>query len=204
MTGPYFSGQQPAPCGHYYPDVLRLRDEKRRDGAFVRIMDCSYCGKYELPLDARTLDKELARKLEKQGFDIGVKEEEISIVREKELERLSSEAMNKTRAFVALQSILEEAINAGADSVEMEYVTEGLEVTYMFGNRGHGSVLKDKTLESGIIGLIIERAKLQDKSRGVMEWAMGDKAYRIKVEEYESFGESAFRLILEKSKRGRA
>ena len=112
--------------------------------------------------------------------------------------------MNKTRAFAALQSILEGAVNAGADSVELEYVTEGLEVAYMFGNRGMGSVLKDRTLVSGIIGLIIERAKLQDKSRGVMEWASGDKMYRIKVEEYESFGESAFRLILEKSRRGRA
>jgi hypothetical protein len=36
VPGPYFSGQQPSPCGHYYPDVLRLRDEKRQDGAFVR------------------------------------------------------------------------------------------------------------------------------------------------------------------------
>ncbi len=56
MPGPYFSGQQPSPCGHYYPDVLRLRDEKRQNGAFVRILDCSYCGRYEVPLDVQTLD----------------------------------------------------------------------------------------------------------------------------------------------------
>ena len=40
MAGPYFVGQQPSPCGHYYPEVLRLRDEKRKDGSLVRINRC--------------------------------------------------------------------------------------------------------------------------------------------------------------------
>ena len=90
MSGPYFSGQKPSQCGHYYPDVLRLRDEKRHDGTFVRIMDCSYCGRYELELDVRVLGEGLVRKLNKKGFDIGTREEELSKVRKKELERLSS------------------------------------------------------------------------------------------------------------------
>lgn len=90
MPGPYFSGQQPSSCGHYYPDVLRLRDEKRQDGTFVRIMDCSYCGRYELQLDPQTLDQEIVRKLNKKGLDVGTKEDEISEVRKKELGRLSS------------------------------------------------------------------------------------------------------------------
>lgn len=90
MPGPYFSGQQQSSCGHYYPDVLRLRDEKRQDGTFVRIMDCSYCGRYELQLDPQTLDQEIVRKLNKKGLDVGTKEDEISEVRKKELGRLSS------------------------------------------------------------------------------------------------------------------
>jgi hypothetical protein len=90
VAGPYFSEQQPSSCGHYYPDVLRLRDEKRRDGTFVRIVDCCYCGRYELPLDLRTLDKGLIRKLNKKGIDVGVNDEKISEVRQKELARLSS------------------------------------------------------------------------------------------------------------------
>jgi hypothetical protein len=89
MFGPYFKGQQPSSCGHYYPDVLRLRDEKREDGTFVRIVDCRYCGRREFQLDARALDKALVRKLNKKGFDVGTREEEVSIVREKELKRLS-------------------------------------------------------------------------------------------------------------------
>lgn len=92
MPGPYFSGQQPSPCGHYYPDVLRLRDEKRQGGAFVRILDCSYCGRYEAPLDVQTLDNELRRQLDQTGFDIGTREEEISEVRRMELKRLSSKS----------------------------------------------------------------------------------------------------------------
>jgi hypothetical protein len=88
MTGPYFTGQQPSLCGHYYPDVLRLRDEKKEDGTFVRIIDCRYCGRDEFQLDPGALDKELVRKLNKKGLDAGVREEEISEVRKKALERL--------------------------------------------------------------------------------------------------------------------
>lgn len=32
MPGPYFPGQLPSDCGHYYPDVLRVRD----DGASLK------------------------------------------------------------------------------------------------------------------------------------------------------------------------
>ncbi len=90
MPGPYFPGQQPSSCGHYYPDVLRLRDEKRSDGTFVRIIDCTYCGRYERQLDPRTPPRELVRKLNKKGLDVGTGEEEISKIRKKELERLLS------------------------------------------------------------------------------------------------------------------
>jgi hypothetical protein len=47
----------------------------------------------------RTLDKELIRKLNKKGFDVGVKEEKSSEVRKKELERLSSVDENTRERF---------------------------------------------------------------------------------------------------------
>ena len=65
-----------------------MRDERKHDGTFVRIMDCRYCGRYELPLDPRAIDRQLVRKLRRKGFDLGIKEEEISEFRKKELERL--------------------------------------------------------------------------------------------------------------------
>ena len=204
MSGPYFPGQKPSSCGHYYPDVLRLRDEKKKDGTFVRIMDCSYCGRYELPLDARTLDKELVRKLNRKGFAVGIKEGELSQVRKRALDRLFSDDGTNNRAFLPLQSILEGAINDGADSIELEYVDEGLEVTYMFRNRGIGYIVADHVLGKEIIELIVARAKLENRSRGMMDWTHRGKLYRITVVEYESFGESTFKLLLGKPSRKRA
>jgi len=90
MSGPYFEGQQPSPCGHYYPDVLRLRDEKRPDGTFVRILHCTQCGEREFPLDPETLDPSLVKKLNRKGVVAGVREEKLAGVRRKELKRLSS------------------------------------------------------------------------------------------------------------------
>jgi hypothetical protein len=90
MPGPYFSGQQPSACGHYYPDVLRLRDERRPDGTFVRILDCSYCGQYALPLDVKTLDKALVRKLAKHGGEVAIREEELPEVRKQEVAKFAS------------------------------------------------------------------------------------------------------------------
>jgi hypothetical protein len=87
MTGPYFTGQQPSSCGHYYPDVLRLRDEKREDGTFVRIIDCRYCGRYQFQLDPSALDEELVCELNQTGFAIGIREGEVIEVRKKALER---------------------------------------------------------------------------------------------------------------------
>jgi hypothetical protein len=91
LTGPYFPGQVPSTCGHYYPDVLRLRDEKRQDGSFVRVVDCRYCGRLEYSLDEHTVGEGFMRQLNEKGVDVGVREEELAEVRKRELERLSSE-----------------------------------------------------------------------------------------------------------------
>ena len=95
-----------------------------------------------------------------------------------------------------LQQILETAIDCGADSIELEIADGGLEVTYMSGNMGYGELISDHELIGRVICLIIDRAKLENKSRGVMIWTLSGRQYRITVKEYESFGESAFRLKL--------
>ena len=167
-------------------------------------MDCTYCGRYELQLDVRTLAKALIRRLNKKGFDVGTREDELSEVRGKELEKFSTGDYDKERGLQMLQSLLEEAIDGGADAIELEYVAEGLEVTFMVGSSGIGSVVDDRMLAAGIIGLIVERAKLQNKSSGVIDWAYRGKSYKITVAEYESFGESAFKLLLQRPGRKRA
>lgn len=105
---------------------------------------------------------------------------------------------DKHKAQEKLQQILEEAINIGADSIELEYDDGGLEVCYMLGNTGFGTILADRKLIGEIIGLIIDQAKLEHKSRGVLNWMHLGKQYNITVKEYENFGESAYRLILRK------
>ncbi|MBI5030125.1 MAG: hypothetical protein HZB51_06325 [Chloroflexi bacterium] len=107
----------------------------------------------------------------------------------------------KDAAREKLQQILEEAAEGGADSIELEYAPEGLEISTLVGSTGIGNVLDDRMLAREIIGLIIDRAKLENKSRGVMNWILVGKPRNIIVEEYDSFGESAFRLILGKPRR---
>ncbi len=104
------------------------------------------------------------------------------------------------KALEELEQIIGKAINARADSIILEYADEGLEVCYMLGNIGLGSILVDPVLERGIIRLIVDRAKLDNKSKGTMVWAHSGKKYHITVKEYDYFGESAFELILNKAK----
>jgi hypothetical protein len=199
LPGPYFPNQQPAECGHYYPDVLTLRDESRSDGTFVRILDCTYCGQYETLLDPRHLARELVRKLKKTGHDIAVPEDEVVYVRKELFEKMLSG--NKKATSQTLHSLLETAVRRGTETIELEYVNEGLEVTYMSGSFGTGEVIDDRKSIETIIDELVTQAKLEDKSRGKFKWIYNEREYEVRAEEYESFGESAFRLIVRKSKR---
>jgi len=78
----------PPSCGHSYPDVLRLRDEARADGTFVRITDCRHCGRAEIPFPASILAQELRLELEATGSLAGIAEEEIEAVRQRAERRL--------------------------------------------------------------------------------------------------------------------
>lgn len=77
----------PPSCSHTYPDVLRLRDEVRADGTFVRLTDCRYCGRAEIPFPASILAEELRRDLEATGSLPGIGEDEIEVVRQREERR---------------------------------------------------------------------------------------------------------------------
>lgn len=114
---------------------------------------------------------------------------------------MSSKNDRMKKASLTLHSMIEEALQTGADSIELEYVAEGLEVTYVFGDRGIGEIIDNRRVISEIVRELIEQAKLEHQSRGILEWAYGGKSYKIHVEEHESFGESAFRLILTESRR---
>lgn len=51
IGGPYFQGQTPAHCGHYYPDVVLLRDKlELKNNKHIRVLHCVFCGEYSVPL----------------------------------------------------------------------------------------------------------------------------------------------------------
>lgn len=103
----------------------------------------------------------------------------------------------------ALQKILEDALREGAaDTVELEYVDQGLEVCRVFGDTGLGDVLTDHELIGGIISAVVEKAGLETKPRGKMHIHLFGEQHTFIVEEYENFGESSFRLILNEPNRG--
>ena len=77
-------------CVHPYPDLLRLRDERKADGAFVRVLDGAICGRYEIPLDIDQLDQVSRLQLQFLGESIGISEEKVAEIREQRRAELRS------------------------------------------------------------------------------------------------------------------
>ena len=98
-----------------------------------------------------------------------------------------------------LQAYLDEAVEAGADTIILEYVPEGLEVCFMLGDTGAGRILEDSKLAGALMELIGDRAGLGTRTKGRMTWLVHGQPVEIAVEEYDSFGECAFRLKLKKT-----
>ncbi len=98
-------------------------------------------------------------------------------------------------AIEKMQEILDQAIDAGADAVTIEFAKEGgLEVLFVFGNTGIGDIFVEQSLEAEVMTLIYEQSGLEDKSYGVLHWKCHGKSLEFNVEEYESFGETAYKL----------
>jgi len=106
---------------------------------------------------------------------------------------------SKTLAIQKMQEILDQAIDAGAAAITIEFAKEGgLEVLFEFGNTAVGDILVDQTLEADVITLIYERAGLEEKPFGVLHWESQGQNLEIRIEEYDSFGETAYKLTFPK------
>jgi hypothetical protein len=101
---------------------------------------------------------------------------------------------NSEKAFGELVRVLEEAVRAGAGSVGLEYEGRDLLVFHNFGNTGLGASRIAPELQQAVIDAIVNGAGLSRKSRGKMQLQLLGKGYEVIVEEYDSFGESAFTL----------
>lgn len=81
--GPYFTGQKSsAPCGHFYPDVMRMFDFRGNTGACWRVCYCGVC------------KRQFRRKISALAFSetIGVTMRQFEQRRREALERLKERA----------------------------------------------------------------------------------------------------------------
>lgn len=102
---------------------------------------------------------------------------------------------SQTLAIEKIQEMVDQAVGAKADTVTIEYAKEGgLEVFFMTGNTGVGGILVDQTLEMAVMTLIYERAGLEENSYGMLQWESYGQNLEIRVEEFDSFGETAYTL----------
>lgn len=111
---------------------------------------------------------------------------------------MNNNSKKTNRAVEYLDDLLHDAFEVGADTIEFERVPGGLEVCILRAGTGLGRVLKDPKFESELIELIVERAGLEERVHGKLKWKINGQDCVIAVEEYDSFGESCFRLTLGK------
>ena len=99
----------------------------------------------------------------------------------------------------ALRDILDRAVDGGADSIELEYVSEGVEVCFMVGSSGFGQVV-DHDEGQEIISFIVKHAGLERRECGTLQVELHGQPCSIRVKTYDHLGEWAYRLTLPTSK----
>ncbi len=59
--GPYFPGQKSsAPCGHFYPDVMRMFDFRGKTGVYWRVCYCGVCKRhFRCKIDAMAFSEDV-------------------------------------------------------------------------------------------------------------------------------------------------
>ena len=108
---------------------------------------------------------------------------------------------NLAKAFQELVRIMEGAVQAGVASIGLEYKGRELMVFHQAGMLGLGAARIPQELQQDVIEELVKRAGLSRKSRGKMQVSLLGKEYEAVVEEYDSFGESAFTITLKERKK---
>ena len=109
--------------------------------------------------------------------------------------------VENTPAFLELTRILEDSVREGVMSLSLEWKGRELMVFYQAGMVGLGAARISAGLQGAVIEELIGRADLASKTCGKMQMTLLDAEFDIVVEEYDSFGESAFNLTLKERKK---
>jgi hypothetical protein len=105
------------------------------------------------------------------------------------------------KAFQELVRVLEEAVRAGVNSIGLEYKGRELMVFHQARPLGLGAGRIPQEVQQDVIEELVQRAGLSRKSRGKMQVRLLGKEYEAVVDEYDSFGESAYNLTLKERKK---
>ena len=113
--------------------------------------------------------------------------------------------MSDNAAYLELIRVLEQAVQSGATSIGLEWKGRELLVFHQAGLVGLGAARITEEQQQAVIEELVERAGLARKPKGKMPVTLLGREFEVVVEEYDSFGESAFNLTIRgpKKKAGR-
>ncbi|HVC95587.1 MAG TPA: hypothetical protein VND64_17980 [Pirellulales bacterium] len=116
------------------------------------------------------------------------------------MKRLGQGQSMSDRAFHELVRVLEEAVQAGVTSLGLERKDRELMVFHQTGDFGLGVTRIPEDLQQAVLEELAKRARLARRSKGKMPVTLLGKEFEVVVEEFDSFGESAFNLSLRERK----
>lgn len=100
--------------------------------------------------------------------------------------------------YEILVSILEEALEAHADSIRLEYEDTGLGVNFFSGELGSLVGIVPRDQEQDVLAALIEKAGMATNLHGKIRLRLHGHEQVISVKEFNSFGESAYLLRFRK------
>jgi hypothetical protein len=109
--------------------------------------------------------------------------------------------MSGNEAFHELVRVLEQAVQAGVTSFCLERKGRELMVFHETGPVGLGATRIPEDLQQAVIEELAKRADLAHRSMGKLPVTHHGREFEVVVEELDSFGESAFNLVLRERKR---
>lgn len=109
--------------------------------------------------------------------------------------------MPDNQAYQELVRVLEQAVQAGVTSIGLEYKGRELMVFHQSGPLGLGAGRIADDLKQAVIEELVKRAGLGRRSKGKLQVTLVGKEFEVVVEEYDSFGESAYNLTIREPKK---
>jgi hypothetical protein len=114
---------------------------------------------------------------------------------------MSESTERSSRGFQELVRVLEGAVRVGVASIGLEYKGRELLVFHQTGPIGFSAARIPEDLQQAAIEEIVHLAGLSRKSKGKVPATLLGRDYEVVVEEYDSFGESAYSLTLKERKK---